>query len=122
MIDVLRYIEKMKEMYEGDGPRTMAQEPRTMLAKANIPDAFDPDLEQSEFLRPGETLETWKPNPFLKPHADGGIITPPEKPKLPQLKIFADRLQTYVKAGAIKKVAKKTATKKIVKKPKKKDK
>jgi hypothetical protein len=38
----------------------------------DIPDAFNPDLEQSEFLRPGETLEDWKPNPFLKPHADGG--------------------------------------------------
>ena len=45
------------------------------LAKASdIPDAFDPDLEQSEFLRPGETLEDWKPNPFLKPHAEGGRI------------------------------------------------
>jgi hypothetical protein len=45
------------------------------LAKAyDIPDAFNPDLEQSEFLRPGETLETWEPNPFLKPHADGGRI------------------------------------------------
>ena len=31
-MDVLRYIEKMKEMYEGEriGPRTMAQEPRNM--------------------------------------------------------------------------------------------
>ena len=28
MIDVLRYIEKMKEMYEGEGPRITAQEPR----------------------------------------------------------------------------------------------
>jgi len=49
------------------------------LAKAEIPrhlwDNFNtPDLEQSEFLRPGETLETWKPNPFLKPHAEGGRI------------------------------------------------
>jgi hypothetical protein len=34
--------------------------------------------------------------------AHGGII-PPEKPKLPQLKIFADKLKTYLNAGAIKK-------------------
>ena len=53
-----------------------ARGPRNMqLAKVNdIPDAFNPDLEQSEFLRPGETLEDWKPNPFLKPHAEGGRI------------------------------------------------
>ena len=53
-------------------PRTMAQEPRIKVAE--LPDAFNPELEQSEFLRPGETLETWKPNPFLKPHAEGGRI------------------------------------------------
>jgi hypothetical protein len=44
------------------------------MAKAEISPVFDPDLEQSEFLRPGETLEDWKPNPFLKPHAEGGRI------------------------------------------------
>jgi hypothetical protein len=48
------------------------QDPR--YAKAEFSPVFDPDLEQSEFLRPGETLETWKPNPFLKPHAEGGRI------------------------------------------------
>jgi hypothetical protein len=32
----------------------------------------NPGLEQTEVLRPGETLEEWEPNPFLKPHADGG--------------------------------------------------
>ena len=53
-----------------------ARGPRNMqLAKVNdIPDAFNPDLEQTEVLRPGETLEDWKPNPFLKPHAEGGRI------------------------------------------------
>jgi hypothetical protein len=53
-----------------------ARGPRNMqLAKANdIPDAFNSDLEQTEVLRPGETLETWEPNPFLKPHAEGGRI------------------------------------------------
>ena len=35
--------------------------------------------------------------------AHGGTIIPLEKPKLPQIKILADRLQTYIKAGAIKK-------------------
>ena len=35
--------------------------------------------------------------------AHGGTILPPEKPKLPQLKIFADKLKTYLNAGAIKK-------------------
>ena len=71
-MSILDYIEKIKR--ENEGPRIMDQESRNMkLAKANdIPDAFNPDLEQSEFLRPGETLETWEPNPFLKPHADGG--------------------------------------------------
>jgi len=54
--------------------RALDQEPRTMLAKAEFSPVFDPDLEQSEFLRPGETLEDWKPNPFLKPHAEGGRI------------------------------------------------
>ena len=65
-------FDAFKQMHQD--PRPMAQEPRNMqLAKANdIPDAFNPDLEQSEFLRPGETLEDWKPNPFLKPHAEGG--------------------------------------------------
>ena len=53
--------------------RALDPEPRTM-AKAEISPVFDPDLEQSEFLRPGETLEDWKPNPFLKPHAEGGRI------------------------------------------------
>ena len=48
------------------------QEPRIKVAEL---DNFNtPDLEQSEFLRPGETLEDWKPNPFLKPHAEGGRI------------------------------------------------
>ena len=48
--------------------RKMNQEPRNMkLARVDddIPDAFTPDLEQSEFLKPGETLEDWQPNPFL---------------------------------------------------------
>ena len=62
-MSILDYIERIKRENEGGriGPRTMAQEPRNMeLAKAyGIPDAFDPDLEQSEFLRPGETLEDW---------------------------------------------------------------
>jgi hypothetical protein len=57
--------------------RKMNQEPRNMkLARVDddIPDAFNPYLEQSEFLKPGETLEDWQPNPFLKPHADGGQV------------------------------------------------
>ena len=80
MIDVLRYIEKMKEMYEG--PRITAQEPRTLLAEYK---PGDDKMEQTEVLRPkridifgnvipAETLETWEPNPFLKPHAEGGRI------------------------------------------------
>jgi hypothetical protein len=53
------------------------QDPGNMeLAKASPWDytsnVNNPELEQSEFLRPGETLEDWKPNPFLKPHAEGG--------------------------------------------------
>jgi len=61
MKNILDWIEENKQQFEGHEPRY-----------ASIPDAFDPDLEQSEFLRPGETLEDWKPNPFLKPHAEGG--------------------------------------------------
>ena len=61
----LKFIDKIKEMYNDQDPR---------YAKAEFSPVFDPDLEQSEFLRPGETLEDWKPNPFLKPHADGGRI------------------------------------------------
>jgi len=59
----IKFIDKIKEMYNDQDPR---------YAKAEFSPVFDPDLEQSEFLRPGETLEDWKPNPFLKPHAEGG--------------------------------------------------
>ena len=69
-MSILTYIEKIKR--ENEGPRITAQEPRIKVAE--LPDAFNPDLEQTEVLRPGETLETWEPNPFLKPHADGGRI------------------------------------------------
>ena len=63
MRSILDYIKVFKNI-------EMYKDPK--LRYASIPDAFDPDLEQSEPLRPGETLETWKPNPFLKPHAEGG--------------------------------------------------
>jgi len=67
MKNILDWIEENKQQFEGQEPRNMK------LARVDdIPDAFNPDLEQSEFLKPGETLEDWKPNPFLKPHADGG--------------------------------------------------
>ena len=58
---ILDYIEKVKR--ENESPR---------ITVAQLDNVNTPDLEQSEFLRPGETLETWEPNPFLKPHADGG--------------------------------------------------
>ena len=61
----IKFIDKIKEMYNDHEPR---------YAKAEFSPVFDPDLEQSEFLRPGETLEDWEPNPFLKPHAEGGRI------------------------------------------------
>ena len=68
-------FDAFKQMHQD--PRPMAQEPRNMqLAKASpwdyISNVTNPDLEQTEVLRPGETLEEWEPNPFLKPHADGG--------------------------------------------------
>ena len=58
-------------------PRPTIPGPRNMeLAKASPWDytsnVNNPGLEQTEVLRPGETLEEWEPNPFLKPHADGG--------------------------------------------------
>jgi len=59
--------------------RALDPEPRNMeLAKADIPrhlwDNFNtPDLEQSEFLRPGETLEDWDVT-FRRPNAEGGRI------------------------------------------------
>ena len=102
MKNILDWIEEKKQQHEGDGPRTMAQEPRTRVAEL---DNFNtPDLEQSpdSFLRPGETLEDWDVS-FRRPNANGGTILPPEKPKLPQIKIFADKLKTYLNAGAIKK-------------------
>ena len=55
-----------------------------------------------DFITVFKDIETYK-GPGPRTMANGGIIIPPEKPKLPQLKIFADRLRTYVKAGAIKK-------------------
>jgi hypothetical protein len=53
------------------------------LAKADIPrhlwtNMNTPDLEQSEVLRPGETLEDWDVT-FRRPNADGGVqqlVTP----------------------------------------------
>ena len=43
--------------------------------RAELPlDNFNtPDLEQSEFLRPGETLEDWDTS-FVRPNAEGGVI------------------------------------------------
>ena len=71
---MMKYLTRPRDVFPD--PSSEDQRPRNMkLAKANdIPDAFNPDLEQSEILKPGETLEDWKPNPFLKPHAEGGRI------------------------------------------------
>ena len=75
-MSILDYIEKIKR--ENEGPRITAQEPRNMeLAKAEIPrhlwtNMNTPDLEQTEVLRPGETLEDWDVS-FRRPNADGGV-------------------------------------------------
>ena len=71
-VDSKGAFDAFKQMHQD--PRSTIPGPRNMqLAKAyDVPDAFNPDLEQTEVLRPGETLEDWKPNPFLKPHAEGG--------------------------------------------------
>ena len=70
----LKFIDQIKDMYNDQDPGSTIPGPRNMqLAKAyDVPDAFHPELEQTEVLRPGETLEDWEPNPFLKPHAEGG--------------------------------------------------
>ena len=65
MRSILDYIKVFKNI-------ETYKDPKLRHAKAEFSPVFDPDLEQSEFLRPGETLEDWKPNPFLKPHAEGG--------------------------------------------------
>ena len=84
MKNILDWIEENKQQFEGQDPRSVAQGSRNMqLAKADIPrhlwDNFNtPDLEQSEFLRPGETLEDWDVT-FRRPNADGGVqqlVTP----------------------------------------------
>ena len=67
MRSILDYIKVFKNI-------ETYKDPKLRHAKAEFSPVFDPDLEQSEFLRPGETLEDWKPNPFLKPHAEGGRI------------------------------------------------
>ena len=67
MRSILDYIKVFKNI-------ETYKDPKLRYAKAEFSPVFDPDLEQSEFLRPGETLEDWKPNPFLKPHAEGGRI------------------------------------------------
>ena len=74
MRSILDYIKVFKNIETYKKPRSTIQGPRNMqLAKAyDVPDAFHPELEQTEVLRPGETLEDWEPNPFLKPHAEGG--------------------------------------------------
>ena len=75
MKNILNWIEEKKQKHEG-------REPRTLLAKYK---PGDDKMEQTEVLRPkridifgnvipAETLETWEPNPFLKPHAEGGRI------------------------------------------------
>ena len=76
MKNILNWIEEKKQKHEG-------REPRTMLAEYK---PGDDEMEQTEVLRPkrydiltgldvpAETLETWEPNPFLKPHAEGGRI------------------------------------------------
>jgi len=67
------------KVFKNIDPRSKNQEPRNMqLAKAEIPrhlwDNFNtPDLEQSEPLRPGETLEDWDVT-FRRPNADGGRV------------------------------------------------
>ena len=55
-----------------------------------------------DYIKVFKNIETYK-GPGPRTMAQGGTILPPEKPKLPQLKIFADKLQTYLNAGAIKK-------------------
>jgi len=75
MKNILTWIEEKKQKHEG-------REPRTLLAEYK---PGDDEMEQTEVLRPkridifgnvipAETLETWEPNPFLKPHAEGGRI------------------------------------------------
>ena len=78
MKNILDWIEEKKQQYEGQEPRTMAQEPRNMEMAKYIPiherDNFNtPDLEQSEPLRPGETLEDWDVS-FRRPNVQGGRI------------------------------------------------
>jgi len=68
---------KWQEFVEQSELEAAVHEPRNMeLAKASPWDytsnVNNPGLEQTEVLRPGETLEEWEPNPFLKPHAEGG--------------------------------------------------
>jgi|GEM_PF-5482482 len=70
---------KWQEFVEQSELEAAVHEPRNMeLAKASPWDytsnVNNPGLEQTEVLRPGETLEDWEPNPFLKPHAEGGRI------------------------------------------------
>ena len=73
MRNILDYIEKMKDMYEG--PR---------ITVAELTNMNTPDLEQSEFLEPkrmdifgnvipAETLEDWDVT-FRRPNADGGQV------------------------------------------------
>ena len=54
-----------------------------------------------DFITIFKDIETYK-GPGPRTMANGGII-PPEKPKLPQLELFVDKLKTYLNAGAIKK-------------------
>ena len=78
MDTILDYLKVFKNIdsYEPPRPRSKVPGPR-LMAKADIPrhlwDNFNtPDLEQSEFLRPGETLEDWDVT-FRRPNAEGGV-------------------------------------------------
>jgi len=96
MDTILDYLKVFKNIDSYEPPRSRSKVPGPrLMAKADIPrhlwDNFNtPDLEQSEFLRPGETLEDWDVT-FRRPNAQGGRI-PFEKAG--SVKAYPDRIKT----------------------------
>ena len=75
MVDILDYIDKMQEMYEGK-PSSMAQEPRNMYAQGQL---VQPSNDGS---RPGYAGD--KPPRFIYSENYKGVFTEPAGPRKPK--------------------------------------
>jgi hypothetical protein len=68
----LKFIDKVIDMYEGEGPRTLVADASTEMEQS--PDSFLRPKRIDIFgnVIPAETLEDWDPT-FRRPNAEGGV-------------------------------------------------